>query len=251
LTRSNRLVFCAALACVALPASLFATITYTDTSFPTASYPAAFTYISNDSTGGQIGSVSDGSGPAQCASCGDPGQALETVITVTAPGDTSTTLEVGVINSAFTYTPATHGALWTITTSIDESDANSAGGYSDTDVYELLIEQDANYYYGLVNDITALGFELLSASDLVASNFDQFNTSTGVTTATSHPNFSGDTMEFGLLIVGGSVFAPANTETLIYDNLSLSLTTVPEPSSLFLMGAALAGLTLLRHRKLE
>jgi len=232
---------------VALPASLFASVTYTDSTFATGSYPTAFTYISDIT-----GTVSVTSGPAQCSSCGDPGDALETVFNWGGASEVNATLVLGVINSAFTYDPSTQGALWNITTSIDASVSNTNVGFPPDPYYYLLIEQDSNYYYGLVNfDSNESGFQLLSATALVASNFDQFNPSTGVTTSSSNPNFDGDTMEFGLYMIEGALFAPGNNATLIYDNLTLQLNSVPEPSSLFLMGAALAGLTLLRRRKLE
>jgi hypothetical protein len=246
LTKSNRFACSAILACVALPASLFASVTYTDSTFATASYPTVFTYIDNIT-----GTVSVTSGPAQCTSCGDPGNALEAIFNWGGAPEVNATLVLGVINSAFTYDPSTQGALWNISTSIDASEANTMG-YPPDPYYFLLIEQDSNYYYGLVNfDSNQSGFQLLSATGLVALNFAQFNPSTGVTTSSSNPNFNGDTMEFGLYMIEGALFAPANSATLTYDNLTLQLNSVPEPSSLFLMAAALAGLTLLRRRKLE
>lgn len=53
-------------------------------------------------------------------------------------------------------------------------------------------------------------------------------------------------MEFGLYMTAGALNSPADTETVTYDNLNLTLTSAPEPGYLCLAGAALAGLAMLR-----
>lgn len=244
MSTSCRLAFGAIVACVALPGLSFGSVVYTDSTFGFTPWSTAFDLVVNTT-----GTVSDGGGPAQCASCGDPGQAMQTVFTASGAPEITADEYVGVLNSTFTYNPAAAGsALMSLSASADVSDSESNVGYSDDDQFAILIEQGGNYYFDQTF-LTATGFNLVSLTNVTASSFWQINPATGAYTPTSHPNFAGTTMEFGLYMLGGTIFAPATTDTLIYDNLSLTLTSVPEPASLLLVGGALAGLAFLRGKR--
>ncbi len=137
---------------------------------------------------------------SQCASCGNPGQALSTTFNARGTSD----MDVGLLNTGFVYTPSTQGGIALIDASVDNS--------------------------------TSPIFNI--SANLLASDFDQIAPTTGVTTSTSHPNFAGDTMEFGLIVSDGSITLPLFTQTIIYNNLAIDLFPTP---------AALAGLAILRH----
>lgn len=230
------------LGCLALPGLSFADVLFADSTFLTANYPTVFSFTRNDSTPGQAGTISDGSGPAQCA-CGDPGTGLQTIFTITAAGNTNVEMDVGVINPGFVYDPGTEGALQFVSDSIDASESNSNPGFPPEDQFEIFIQQGSNFFYDPGSFFPGGGFNLLSSTNLSSAAFNQIK-SDGTTDFTSHPDFNGSPLEFGLLIVGGVLDAPANTETLIYDNLTLDLTPTPEPMTLLLAGATLAGLGL-------
>jgi hypothetical protein len=239
MSNTHGLTFCAVLACLALPAAMFGDVLYTDTTFATASYPVAFTYVNN------ITGTTTVATPPQQDVDGGPGgttNALETIFDVAGSGNLDTTLDLGVINAAFTYNPGTQGALWDITASIGADENNSNAGYPPDPYFYLLMEQGASYYYAFVAADSAAGYQLLDTSTpLAASNFWLFNPSTGVTTTSSHPDFSsgGGTMEFGLFMISGALFAPSNNQAIFYADLSLDLASVPEPATFALAGAGL------------
>jgi hypothetical protein len=235
---------------LALPASSLASVIYTDATFPTASYPVLFSFNLNDTTAGQMGTVSDGAGPAQCASCGNPGQALQTIFTTTASNIVTTAImDVGVINSAFSYDPSVMGPLMFVSGSMDASDSNSNIGYPSEGSFNILIEQGGNFYFSELF-VNGTGFNTLSQTNLTAASFRQIM-SNGFQNPSSHPNFNSGVMDFGLYMTSGALNSPSNTETITYDNLNLTLTSAPEPGSLCPAGVALAGLALLRRFKLS
>jgi hypothetical protein len=214
------------------------TITFSDGTFPPANYSTAFTYI--QTAGSTIGW-------AQCASCGNPGSALQFSITEPTGGGSPGTIEVedAVINSTFAYDPATEGDLVSLSASADKDfTVNIALGFNNT--FRPLIEQDGNYYVGAISGSPLIGpgttgYNTLSATGLTAGNFLEVNPVTGAIGG-ANPNFDGDTMEFGVLQLLAATGIDGTTATTDYDNLSIVLTTqTPEPASLWtVLGGLLA-----------
>jgi len=190
----------------------------------------------------------------QCASCGDPGQALS--ITQAYNG-TGPTMSGGALflNNTFNYDPATQGAIGSIAVSVNKLLAiNYAGTFTST--FKLVIQQGGNDY---VDSISApsltfgagggsSGWTSIAATGLVASNFTLFNPAT-FTSGTGNPNFGGGAMTFGLLSLGTwSGVSSTTSISVAFDNLAIDINPVPEPASLGLFGFGLGALAWLRRR---
>ncbi len=92
---------------------------------------------------------------------------------------------------------------------------------------------------GLNGPGTSTGFNTISQSGLLASDFVQYDFTTGIF-GTSNPNFSGGPMQLGIAQIGFGTYFQATQDTAVYDNLSLDLQTqAPEPSSLPLLALVL------------
>ncbi|WP_136439555.1 VPLPA-CTERM sorting domain-containing protein [Pacificoceanicola onchidii] len=113
--------------------------------------------------------------------------------------------------------------------------------------FGLVIEQGGTYFinYHLTGFVT--GWDVLSVDDLVASNIigiDGSGNGTGI-----NPNFGAgaDTLRFGFFTANSL----SNGASVIYDNLSITVTTAPVPlpagGALLLLG--LGGLGLVRRRR--
>jgi hypothetical protein len=184
---------------------------------------------------------------SQCASCGNPGTALQFVATF---GDTTSAngaADQGFINNTFSYNPKNQGALGSLTASVDKNlginvttPANNPFG----NTFRPLIEQDGNIYLAAIPGPTLLGgftgFNSLSQSGLVATDFQKYDFSTG-TFLTGAPDFSGDLMLFGLGQITGIGGYPSSQVTAVYDNLRFDLViAAPEPSSFWLLAGIVA-----------
>jgi hypothetical protein len=238
-------VSCLALgACLTLGSSpAVASVVFSDTVFALANYTVVADPNDTESFTYQ-----------QCASCGDTGQALS--ITQAYDG-TGPTMSGGAIflNTAFTYNPATLGAIGSIDVSVNKLLAiNYAGTFTST--FKLVIQQGGNDY---VDSISApsltfgagggsSGWTSIAASGLVASNFTLFNPAT-FTSGTGNPNFGGGAMTFGLLSLGTwSGVSSTTSISVAFDNLAVDINPVPEPASLGLFGFGLGALAWLRRR---
>ena len=230
-TMPARFVLCLALAGAAFPHLAAAEVIFTDGTFNLGNYTNPFTI--------QSGPMSDAI--SQCAACGDPGQALSAVFTLTTSGSATSNLDIGFLNTGFVYTPSSEGAIGSVNASVSDS-TSAIPGVSSYDVFLPLIEQDGNFF-----DAAILGgpgdtaFLNLSAT-LAAADFDQIDTTTGAVISGSHPDFTGDTMQFGMIVSDGSIALPSFTQTIVYDNLEFDLAPVPEPGGVGLGGVALIGL---------
>jgi hypothetical protein len=218
----------------AMPAPSLADTVFTDGTFDLSGYTSPFTVSSGPMTDGM----------SQCSSCGNPGFALSTLFTLTTDTSATSNLEVGLLNTSFTYTPSTQGAIASIDASVDNSTSDIMFTSSTLTAYNEflpLIEQDGNYYDAAVlSGPGNVGFVNLSTGALAADDFTGIDTTTGAAISGSHPNFAGDTLEFGLIDADGSIALPSFTQTIVYDNLVFDVAQTPEPGSLVLMSLALA-----------
>jgi hypothetical protein len=158
--------------------------------------------------------------------------------------------EILLVNTTFSYDPATQGAINSISASVDKDLTSSYPGSSSSvigNTFRPLIEQDGIYYLaaiagpGISSGMTT-GYNTIGQTGLVAADFVEFDPATDTFLAGS-PNFDGDTMLFGLGQVFGLPEAPGAPSSLTadYDNLKL-VVSAPEPSSLLLMALGLAAL---------
>jgi hypothetical protein len=196
--------------------------------------------------------------PSQCASCGSPGAALQIVFNVANTVSSTATGSLGLINSAFSYDPDTQGNVLSINASIFKevnlTPPPAGVPYSFNYTFIPLIEQDGNFYLSVISgpDLdspsTSTGFNTISASGLTADDFNELNFTTN-TLSSNHPNFSGDTMSFGLASAVTNVSGgPAFGITSISQDLSIQLVTTPEPSMILLLAGVLPVLGVLKRR---
>jgi len=226
--------FLMALAMIAVP--ILADVVFSDTTFSNGTYTGT-TYSSDPAA-----TVSFG----QCASCGNPGQAMQILINEPNSFDI---IALGLNNSSFSYDPLTQGAIQSINASVDKNvifNQDVSGG----NAFHPMLEQDGAFYIAtilgpaLVNNTTT-GYNTISQTGLLATDFTKYDFTTG-TLGPAHPNFAGDPITFGLAQLSSLGF-PVQLQ-VDYDNLNLDVVTTPEPSYLLVLATALFGLMIRRKQ---
>jgi hypothetical protein len=215
------------MALVVISGSAFGDTIFTDSTFNLGDYSVA-------------GPLKTDSGSAvtfdQCSACGNPGDGLQIVMTLP---DSLDLISLGFVNNNFSYNPQTEGAITSIDASVDKDFIVNMDETGGANTFRPLIEQDGLFYLAaipgpLVSGMTT-GYNTISESGLTASNFLEFDFSTGLFGTTS-PDFSGDTMFFGLAQTGQFMDSGIRFEA-DYDNLQLGIASVPEPSGFGEVGA--------------
>jgi hypothetical protein len=185
-----------------------------------------------------------------CVSCGNPGAAAFTTFDYTNTSQTGTIASVaGVIDNILSYNPGVQGAIASISASADKNVASTGQSGLQGNSFQLVIQQDGNYYRALLpapswncgsSSSCSSGFLALSATGVSASAFNLFDFANDTTNSSIHPNFAGDPMLFGLAFSPGASVIAGDTATATYDNLSITIASVPGP----IAGAGLPGLIL-------
>ena len=233
------LVFCGALL-AAIPAS--AGTIFSDGTFNLGNYSASATFVSAPSQGGIT--------YLQCPACGDPGSALQFTSTANATETGTLSLAQALVNTGFSYDPLTQGAITSLSTSVLKNISINVTGSGFGNSYHPVIEQGGVFYVASFVGPTfsgpgGPGYQTFSGN-LTAASFDNYDFTTGIM-GSLNPNFDGGPMLFGLAQITG-LTAPSETLITQYDNLTFAI-NVPEPFTLSLFGAGLAGAISLRRRK--
>jgi hypothetical protein len=207
---------------------------FSDTEFDLANYT-----ISTFQTGGAVIDI------AQNALAGNPGATLIVATATPATGGTTFYSREYFLGRSFTYDPASEGAIGSVSWSLDVSFQALSAGFNLVSLGAgIVVSQAGNLYVsGAALPLRQGVFQTAQAGGLAASAFDLVtNLTTGATNAALHPNFAAGAMQFGTLaglyISPGS---PAHRALVKADNLSISISPVPEPSqyAMFAIGVAL------------
>jgi hypothetical protein len=199
------------------------TVTFSDGAFNLGNYSDVATFKTNPA---------DTVSFNQCPSCGNPGQALQVIVTLSSFSDLA---GVALINNTFSYNPQTQGPIASIDASVDKNEINNLSPTTTgTTFFIPLIEQNGLFYLDLLSGGTIHGgtnpYKTIAGTGLVASDFDEVNFATGVI-SNAHPNFAGSQMLFGLesaVGLGPSTITNVSAEDH-FDNLKLSIhNSVPE-----------------------
>jgi len=169
------------------------TLTLTDQTFDLANYSTTPVFKS---------APSDSVSWAQCSTCGNPGSALQ----VQLQSPTGGTAGLGFLNNSFVYNPLMQGPILSIDASVDKNIFNTfppaPPGQNYANNFRPLIEQDGLFFYAVIKGPPftqpgTTGYRTLSQTDLLATDFLQYDYSTG-TFGTARPDFAGNPMRFGL-----------------------------------------------------
>jgi hypothetical protein len=186
----------------------------------------------------------------QITSGGNPGKALQININLPLLQSSFLTMQ-GFVNNTFVYNPSVQGKILGINASADKLFASNPFFNLNSSFFRPLIFQDGNYYLAAISLSTTQNiYNHGSANNLQALDFQLFNFLTGTFNPALHPNFSGDSMKFGLAsrITANPGYAGLVTNN--YDNLSLGVTATPEPASLLLVGCGFLALALCSRKLL-
>jgi hypothetical protein len=119
-----------------------ADVIYTDGTFNLANYQASPTYAQNANL-----TLTD----TQCASCGNPGTALQFTTTISSdPGSVLQAAALGLANTGFAYNPLTQGAITSIDASVDKNFIVNIAGTGFGNTFRPLIKQDGIYYLAAI-----------------------------------------------------------------------------------------------------
>jgi hypothetical protein len=202
----------------------------------------------NDTTAAPIFTQATGANVSAtvCASCGNPGAAIQGLFDFTnASGPFSSA--AGMIDNLLSYNPALQGAITSISATADKNVTLTGVTGFQLNGFNLLIEQDDKFYRASGNQIPfnctsssscSSGFLAASATGLTASSFGLFDFTTNTLDPSVHPNFAGDAIKFGVFF--SPTIGAGQTVTAVYDNLGLTIQSVPGP----IAGAGLPGLLL-------
>jgi hypothetical protein len=171
---------------------------------------------------------------------------------------------VALLNNGFVIDPSTQGAITSIDASITKDNTiespPEAGAFTNT--FRPAILQGGVLYVATLffPGFSAIpyhsGFQNITGTGLQASDFVSFDLVTG-TFGSSHPDFAGDPMVFGLLqrsALGGFPDSGTARQIADFQNLVLVIHGVPEPGTasllLLALGLLAAGLRMTgRYRR--
>ena len=188
---------------------------------------------------------------------GNPGAALQVLFT-NSGGPVNVMSFEGFINPAFAYNPALQGAIQNVDFSNDRYvDFGATINPLLTVSSRVLLLQGGKYYFASFLDPQVRGAFYTSAapSPFSAANFGLFDFTTGASDPLQHPDFSsaGSLIDFGFasrfnLNTAGAPFALNGVYR--FDNISIGINAVPEPSALALvcLGLAAAGVCARRRK---
>lgn len=223
---------CAFVACASFLALALspcqATTVFSDTTFSLAGYSQT-TYTNNTVAAGASYSVTQNGG------LGNPAPSAQFDVTWT--NNTTFTIFDGLINSSFTYNPSTAGAIGSLDFSLDRYTAFTAGTVVLSNATAgFLLEQNGNFYLdSLIGPaFSAATWQTVSTTGLAAVNFCLYSFATNAAPdCTQNPDFSatGGVIDFGVRAGLGHLNAlGTGTFDSFYDNLSITVNTVPEPA---------------------